>query len=141
MSDSKDDSDGQGGEQDDGIPLLEWIASAIGLVLTLGILGTIGWEAAKNGGDSPPAIAVTVERVVETPAGYVVEVTATNLSPATAAAVQIEGELSGAGGAAVTSGTTIDYVPGQSKRKAGLFFTLDPRAHRLEVRALGYEEP
>ena len=123
------------------IPLLEWIASAIGLLLTLGILAVIGRDALVDGGGGVPAIEVTVERVVQTPVGYVVEITASNRSDATAAAVEIEGELKAGGEALATSTTTIDYVPGNSERKAGLFFSQDPRRHTLDVRALGYEEP
>ena len=124
-----------------GIPALEWIASAIGLVLTLAILGSISWEAATGNGAEPPAIEVTVERVTPVAAGYVVEVRARNRASATAAAVQIEGELDTGAAEPVTSSATIDYVPGESDRRAGLFFTDDPRAHKLEVRALGYAKP
>ena len=129
------------GQQDSGTPLLEWIAAGIGLLLTLGILGSISWEAVKGGGEAAPAIEVTVERVTPVAAGYVVEVRARNHSPATAAAVQIEGELDKGSAEPVTSSATIDYVPGESDRRAGLFFTDDPRAHKLEVRALGYAKP
>ena len=128
-------------QQENGTPLLEWIAAGAGLMLTLGVLGSIGWEALQGGGEAAPAIEVTVERVMPVAAGYVVEVRATNRSPATAAAVQIEGELDKGGAEPVTSSATIDYVPGESDRRAGLFFTDDPRAYPLEVRALGYAKP
>lgn len=120
------------------VPALEWVASAIGLLITLGVLGVIGWEAASGDGEAPPAIALSVERVTETDAGYVVEVMAANRSDTTAAGVEIQGKLARGG---ETSGATIDYVPGRSERGAGLFFTQDPRAGGLELRALGYEEP
>jgi uncharacterized protein (TIGR02588 family) len=35
----------------------------------------------------------------------------------------------------------IAYVPGESVRRAGLFFKNDPRKHELRVRALGYADP
>lgn len=137
MTDQRDEGEQgkQGGSS--GTPALEWIASGIGLALTLGILGTIGWEAVKGEENKLPAIAISVERIVATEAGYAVEVTARNLSPATASHVEIEGQL--AGGA--TSSMTLDYLPGESERKGGLFFKEDPRTRQLEVRALGYEEP
>lgn len=124
-----------------GTPALEWIASGIGLVLTLGILGSIGWEAVQGGGNEPPAMDVAVERIVPTGTGYVVEVRARNRSSATAAAVEVEGALSQGGREVATSRAIIDYVPGESDRRAGLFFTEDPRTHQIEVRALGYSEP
>ena len=40
-----------------------------------------------------------------------------------------------------TSDITFDYVPGHAERKGGLFFRQDPRMHKLELRALGYQTP
>ena len=122
-------------------PLLEWVAAAIGLVLTLGILAIIGREALSGEVDQAPAVEVRVERLVQTPAGFVVEIAATNRSGATAAAVGIEGVLKNGEAKVETSGTTFDYVPGHATRKGGLFFKEDPRRHKLEVRALGYQAP
>lgn len=122
-------------------PLLEWIAAGIGLALTLGVLAVIGFEAAVGDAESPPAVEVRVERVVPSPAGYVVEIAATNRSGATAAAVQIEGEIKSGGTSVETSTATFDYVPGRATRRGGLFFREDPRLHELEVRALGYQAP
>lgn len=122
-------------------PLLEWIAAAIGLLLTLAVLGALGWEGLKGSGRNPPAIETQVSRIVPTRAGYVVEIELRNRSSATAAAVEVEGELTKADGTTATSTATVDYVPGESTRNAGLFFKDDPRRHRLEVRALGFAEP
>ncbi|HEX6376715.1 MAG TPA: hypothetical protein VFZ91_13465 [Allosphingosinicella sp.] len=122
-------------------PLLEWIAAGIGLLLTLGMLAVIGREALSGEAEQVPAVEVRVERVVAAPAGFVVEIAATNRSGATAAAVQIEGALSDGETAVETSSAMLDYVPGHATRKGGLFFSKDPRLHRLEVRALGYQAP
>lgn len=139
---TRGEGEGRDQEQDGGsAPALEWIAAALGLLLTLGMLGFIGWNALRDTGTSPPAIEVRVTGIVPAANGYVVEVAAENRSPATAAAVQIEGELKQNGRSIATSQTTLDYVPGHSERHGGLFFQLDPRAHQLEVRALGYARP
>jgi uncharacterized protein (TIGR02588 family) len=122
-------------------PALEWIAAGLGLLLTLAMLGTIGWEMIAGGGDRPPAIEARIERIVPTGGGYVVEIALRNESPATAAAVQVQGELTKPDGEVATSGATLDYVPGESTRHAGLFFKEDPRLGRLEVRTLGYAQP
>ena len=114
---------------------------AMGLVMTLGILGSMGWEAMTVSEDRPPAIEARVERIVPTSAGYVAEIALRNDSPTTAAAVQIEGELTKADGTVATSQATVDYVPGASTRRAALSFTDDPRRARLEVRVLGFAEP
>lgn len=120
---------------------LEVVASALGLLLAVGVLGFIGWEAFHEGGSMPPSIEVHATRILPSGNGYVVEVKASNHSEATAAAVQIEGGLKRAGQSVEKSNATISYVPGKSEREAGLFFTEDPRKGRLEVRAVGYEKP
>ena len=122
-------------------PLLEWIAAGIGLLLTLGIVAVIGREVVSGEAADSPAIEVRAVSLAQTSTGFVVEVAATNRSGATAAAVQIEGELSSGAAAAETSSLTFDYVPGHATRTGGLFFREDPRLHKLELRALGYQEP
>jgi uncharacterized protein (TIGR02588 family) len=122
-------------------PLLEWVAAALGLLLTLALLGVIGWEAMKGSGEQPPAVEATVEEVVPVAGGFVVEVTLRNHSPSTAAAVAFGGRLRSGGTTVESSSATVDYVPGESTRHAGLFFAEDPRRFTLEVRALGYAEP
>ena len=134
-------SDQQDKRQGSGTPALEWIAAGIGLVLTLAMLGFIGWQAWKSTGEERPAIKVDVLRIVPSADGWLVEVAAQNLSAATAAAVQIEGELLDGERVIATSQVTLDYVPGNSERRGGLFFREDPEAHGLKVRALGYAEP
>ncbi len=125
----------------DGTPVLEWISAAIGLVLTLAMLGFIAWQAWKRTGEEPPAIKVHVQQILSAGDGYVVEFAAVNLSPATAAAVQIEGELVEGERAVATSQVTLDYVPGNSERRGGLFFRENPEAYGLEICALGYAKP
>lgn len=84
---------------------------------------------------------MNVQRIVPSADGWLVEVAAQNLSAATAAAVQIEGELLDGERVIATSQVTLDYVPGNSERRGGLFFREDPQAHGLKVRAMGYAEP
>jgi uncharacterized protein (TIGR02588 family) len=122
-------------------PALEWIAAAIGLLLTFAIIGAMAWEAWAGGGERVPAIEARVEKVTRTDIGYVVEIRLENRAPATAAAVEVEGELTKPDGTTSTSVATIDYVPGASMRRAGLFFADDPRQGRFEIRVLGYAEP
>jgi uncharacterized protein (TIGR02588 family) len=127
--------------QDSGTPVLEWIAAAIGLILTLAMLGFIGWQAWKSTGEELPAIEVRIQRIVPAAGGFVAEFAAANLSPATAAAVQIEGELREGERVVATSQVTLDYVPGNSEQRGGLFFRENPQAYGFEVRALGYAKP
>lgn len=116
-------------------PLLEWIASAIGLLLTLGVMIVIGRDAFNGSADMAPDIAVSVVRVQPASAGWLIEFEAANRSPVTAAQVTVEGALPGG----ETSTATIDYIPGRSARSGGLFFTAKPDGATL--RALGYQDP
>ena len=116
-------------------PLLEWIASAIGLLLTLGVMAVIARDAFNGSAGMTPDIAVSITRVQPVRAGFLLEFEARNLSPVTAAQVTIEGKLPDG----ETGTATIDYVPGRSARRGGLFFAHDPRG--AEIRALGYQDP
>lgn len=124
-----------------GTPLLEWVASGIGLLLTLGLLAVIGRDALSREAEQLPAIDVAIRRIVPAGSGFVVEIEAVNRSGGTAAAVEIEGELKSGGTSLETSSFTLDYVPGHSRRSGGLFFSEDPRRHQVEVRALGFQTP
>ena len=117
-------------------PVLEWISAAAGLVLTCAMLGVIGWQAFTGTDARPPAVEVRAERVVPAAGGWVV-VTAENLSPATAAGVEIEGALMRGREPLARNRATLDDVAGHSERRGGLFFEENPRTHDLELRALG----
>jgi uncharacterized protein (TIGR02588 family) len=116
-------------------PQLEWVASALGLVLILCVMGVIARDAFNGSAGMAPDIQVAATRIRQSEAGFLVEFEARNLSPITAAQVAIEGKLPGG----ETSTATIDYVPGRSARRGGLLFSADPRG--LELRALGYQNP
>lgn len=116
-------------------PVLEWIAAAVGLVLILSVGAVIGQEAFRTQESALPAIEVRPLRVVQGPAGFVLEFEAVNLSGGTAAAVTIEGKAGDE-----TSIATIDYVPGHGSVKGGLFFGEDPRSG-AELRATGFQTP
>jgi uncharacterized protein (TIGR02588 family) len=116
-------------------PLLEWIASAIGLLLILAVVAVIARDAFNGSADMAPEVTVAATRVRPSGTGYLVEFEARNASPVTAAQLVIEGKLPGG----ETSTTTIDYVPGRSARRGGLFFSAEPNG--VELRALGYQDP
>ena len=122
-------------------PLLEWVAGAIGAILTLTLIGVLGWQAWTNPGDVPPEVTVRLEEVLPAGAGFVARIAGVNASPETAAAVEVEGVLSRDGEVVETARATLDYVPGHSEKRGGLFFAEDPREGDLRLRALGYQEP
>lgn len=125
---------------DDTKRLLEAVAGGLGAVLALGTIAILVYEGA-TAGDGPPAVVVQPEDVYPVENGFVLKLTVTNRGAATAAEVQVEGTLASGGEVVETSETVFDYLPSQSRRKGGLFFTADPRDHEVAVRAKGYVDP
>ena len=128
------------GSKADAKPWLEWVASSLGLLIVLSVVALLGWDALNQDG-APPAVLIDRGRIAQHQAGYTVEITVRNAANATVAEVQIEGVLRRSGEIVETARTRIDYLPGSSVRRAGLFFTRDPREHEMTIRALGYAEP
>lgn len=122
-------------------PLIEWIAGGLGLVLTLALLGFVGWQALQEPESAPPWIEVRTADITQNGGGYLVEIAAANRTGQTAAGVEVEGEVTHPDGRTERSTTTLDYVPGHSEARGGLFFTTDPAAGGLQIRPLGYREP
>lgn len=138
--DRDDAAHGTDGAARDEISRWEWLTAAVGLLLVVGTIGFMSYEAA-TGGDSPPVIEVAVDSVRRVPGGHVVHFTARNLGDRAGAQVVVEGRVAREGGEPATSQTTLDYVPGQSERGGGLFFPVEPAADRLTLQALGYVRP
>ena len=121
-------------------PKLEWIAAAIGLVLTLAAIGLVAREALA-GDPTPPDITVRLLEIRPVQNGYLVTVAAENLGGRPAAQLLVEGELGIAGSEPEIAETVFDYVPGRSIRRGGLFFQGDPRGKPLTLQAKGFVEP
>ncbi len=121
-------------------PWLEWLSAGIGLVLTLGVLGSIGWQAVRDVSE-PPVISIEVERTVAIEGGYRVDFQARNMAGATASQVEIEGRLADNDREPEIGRVTFDYIPGHSARRGGMFFTRDPVSGPLSLRALGFANP
>lgn len=122
------------------VPVWEWIVAGIGCLLVTGVIGFLLYESIAGNG-KPPDIALTVSSVIKTGDGYLVNIGAVNQGGSTAEGVVVQGELRRGTESLEQSHTTIEYLPPHSKRRAGLYFTEDPRRFELKVRALGYEEP
>ena len=106
----------------------------------MGVIGFLIYEA-FTGSRLPPDVKVSVDSVVQIRNGYLLRITAVNEGGTTAEGVIVEAELRSGTEPVERSRTTIDYLPPHSEKKAGLFFTRDPRQLDLQVRSLGYEEP
>jgi uncharacterized protein (TIGR02588 family) len=133
-------SNSQKQQENNAIPIWEWIVAGVGLVLVAGVIGFLLYEALSSN-RLPPDVKLSVDSVVQTRNGFLVRITAVNSGGITAEGVDIEGELRSGTEPVERSQTTIDYLPPRSQKKAGLFFTRDPRQLELHVRPLGYEEP
>ncbi|MGH6729614.1 MAG: hypothetical protein ACREBK_05630 [Sphingomicrobium sp.] len=118
------------------MPLLEWAAAGLGLLVLLVMLWVMAGEIVSGGDDDVPLLSVRVEAVTATPTGHVVQFRITNRSAQTAADVQVEGKLSDE-----VATASVDYVPGRSEARGGLLFEGDPRTGAVELRVTGYELP
>lgn len=118
----------------------EWVTGAVGLVLVLGTVGFIAYDALER---APSVPEVTIEHISteRTAGGYVVKFQAHNSGSATAAALSISGELSDGGAAVETSEIVLDYLPAESERQGGLIFRNDPARYELRLEAKGYVDP
>jgi uncharacterized protein (TIGR02588 family) len=130
-------SDGTGRTE---IPALEWLLGSIGALMVAGAIGFLAWSGAVNG-DSLPDIRVEVVRVIEQRNGWLVQVSAFNEGGSAASEVTVGGEFTASDGTVESAELRLDYLPSGSGRQGGLFFSRDPRAGGLKVRALGYAEP
>lgn len=121
------------------IPLAEWIASGIGLLLVAGTVGYLGY-AALTKEDRPPDIQVEVLSVQPLRQGYLAQFRAINHGDQAAHDVHIIG-TQGQGNEAEDSDATLDFLPAGSEKTGGLFFTREPVKENLSVRAAGYQGP
>jgi uncharacterized protein (TIGR02588 family) len=118
----------------------EWVAAAVSTVLVLAVVGYLLYDAVARP-RTPPSVQVRADTVLQADGLWLVRFRAANAGHETAAALKVEGVLMRADSSVETSEAVLDYVPGRSVRHGGLFFRHDPRAYRLELRALGYQEP
>lgn len=119
---------------------LEWLAAAIGLVLVVGTIGFLIYNAAvaKN---TPPVLSVKRNSVETLESGYLVKFSLRNDGESNASEVVVEGKLVQNGEDLETSSVTIKYSPAYSTREGGLFFSKNPNELELQLRPLGYENP
>ena len=150
MSDRTKAAPGEPAEHDSGgpgrdeppPPVSPWerAVAALGVALVLCVIGYMVHYALNVRTEMPE---VTVEHMSThaVQGGYVVRFRARNHGGATAAALQVEGELLRGSAVVETSGVTLDYVPSFSERRGGLFFRADPDRHEVRLVPKGYTDP
>jgi uncharacterized protein (TIGR02588 family) len=122
------------------VPLLEWMIAGMGALLVAAAIAYLVHQAIWRD-ETPPDVRLAVERVVRLQEGYLVEFRATNRGAQAAQELVVEGRLARPGGVAETAEATFDYLPPDSYREGGLFFTGDPRRGELRLRTKGYARP
>jgi uncharacterized protein (TIGR02588 family) len=122
------------------IPRLEWAIAGMGALLVGTTIAYLVYQALWRD-ETPPDVRVAAERVVPLQEAFLVEFRATNRGSQAAAQLLIEGQIEGPDGVVETSEATLDYLPPNSYRNGGLFFTRDPRRLELRLTARGYAEP
>jgi uncharacterized protein (TIGR02588 family) len=122
------------------VPLLEWIVGTFGAVLVVGAIAFLLYHALTRE-QTPPDVRVVAQHVLDLGNGYLVQFRAFNEGRSAASQVTIEAELTGPDGEAEIGEVVIDYLPARSGREGGLWFSRDPRAGQLTLRAKGYATP
>ena len=123
-------------------PLWEKLAGLVGLLLVLGVLGFLLYEASQS--PTEAEIIPTVESITPQAGGYLVKFTASNQGRTTAASVLVEGALydPARGDEPVeTTEMTFDYIPDESDRTGLLVFEHDPRQYELRIQVKGFMDP
>jgi uncharacterized protein (TIGR02588 family) len=121
-------------------PILEWAAAALGLLLTLAILGYSIWEGVSDH-EGPPHLTVAGEPAEATEGGFVVPLTVRNRSYATAAGVEVRATLERDGRVVEERRVVFTYVPGRGEAKGGVVFQADPATAQLRLEPEGYQDP
>jgi uncharacterized protein (TIGR02588 family) len=117
----------------------EWVAAGVGGAMICAAIGYMIWYGLTTR-EGIPELELEPVATTQVEASYLVEVLVRNQGRATAAAAEIEGQITGPDGVLETSEATIDFVPPNSNRRAFLQFTHDP-AGRLQLRVKGMSQP
>lgn len=133
--------DNQNQQSNGEIPLIEWGFAIVGFLLVTFSIGYLVIQGLRDD-YQPPQINFTVVDVLPTAdSQYLVQIEATNKGTQTAKSLLISGTLWDGDTSIETSEATFDYLPASSSRRGGLYFTQNPNDYRLELRALGYQNP
>ncbi len=119
---------------------LEWTVFALGLVLVLGTVGALVWDALQ-GEDSPPDLSVTLGRPERRGESWAVPVTVHNRGGETAEGARVVVTLELPGGEKEEAEYDVAFVPRGSQREGWVHFLHPPGTGRLTGRVSGYEKP
>lgn len=123
------------------VPLWEWLVAALGLLLVIGIVGLLLYEAASQP-EAAPDIALEADAPVKLGSGWHVTIKAANHGGKTATQLTIAAELRDEkAGVVETAELTFDYLAPGSSRTGGVYFVNDPAGYRLHMAPKSYVAP
>jgi len=122
------------------VPAWEWLLALTGLLLIVSMIGLLAWEGA-TASNQPPAIELRVKETVPHGSGELVLVEVHNRGGQVAADLKVRGSLSSAGNVLEVREVTIDFVPRNSRKVIGLFFSQPTMNHPLRLEPVGFVEP
>jgi uncharacterized protein (TIGR02588 family) len=120
--------------------VLATIFSGLGAVLAAGTIGIILWKGVTDT-DGKPAVEARVTSVEAQGNAFLAEIEIFNRGDAAAAGIEVEGTLERGGQIVETATATFDYLPSQSRRQGGLYFSEDPGSGTLTVAPKSYTTP
>lgn len=119
---------------------LESIFGFLGAVLAAATVGTILWKGVTDTAGKP-AVEARVLGVEAQGNLFLAEIELFNRGDAAAAGIEVEGRLKRGGQTVETATATFDYLPSQSRRQGGLYFSEDPGSGTLNVAPKSYTTP
>lgn len=121
------------------ISYLSWITATIGFLI---VLGGIVFLLFKTFESKPelPKISVQVVSITKENNNYLVMIEVENKG-ATVSSLAIEGELKQGTESIEKSSVKIAYVPEASIRRAGIYFTNNPKQFKFTLMPISFEVP
>jgi len=118
---------------------LEWTVFSLSLLLVLGVITSLIWQALSTG-DQPARLIVTMGKPLVTREQVRIPLKVANLGDEAANTVEVEvsGELDGK---EITSSLGLEYVPHRAERSGWVSFPGNQLPSGLSARVVGYEQP
>ncbi len=132
MNDQTTKSEEQGGKN-----ALEWTVFALSLVLFVGVLGFLGFQA-LSGAPTPPRLEISLGEPLKAGKQMLIPVRVENRGTTTAQGVEIEVSRRGRD---QTAAFSLPHVPRGGERQGWVVFDAPLQRSELEARVLGYQEP
>lgn len=119
---------------------LEWLVFGLGLLLVLGTVGFLVWDAVQGAG-SPPDLSVVLGHPEPRAGSWAVPVAVRNHGGETAEGAHVVVTLELPGGEKEEAELDVAFVPRGSQRQGWVHFLHPPETGRMTGRVSGYEQP